>query len=37
VAYNFKIGNNKLKLLAEYETVTQKVVLLLESLLQNDK
>jgi hypothetical protein len=27
VAYNFQTGNNKIKLLAEYEGVTQKVLL----------
>jgi DUF917 family protein len=26
VAYNFQTGNNKIKLLTEYEGVTQKVV-----------
>jgi DUF917 family protein len=26
VAYNFQIGNNKVKLLTEYEGVTQKVL-----------
>jgi hypothetical protein len=25
VAYNFQIGNNKIKLLTQYENVTQKV------------
>jgi hypothetical protein len=37
VAYNFQIGNNKIKLLTEYESVTQKVLLSLESILQNAK
>jgi hypothetical protein len=26
VAYNFETGNNKIKLLTEYESVTQKVL-----------
>jgi hypothetical protein len=26
VAYNFQTGNNKIKLLTEYESVTQKVL-----------
>jgi hypothetical protein len=29
VAYNFQIGNNKIKLFTEYESVTQNVLLLL--------
>jgi hypothetical protein len=37
VSYNFQIGNNKIKLLTEYENVSQKVVLLIESILQNAK
>jgi hypothetical protein len=37
VAYNFQTGNNNIKLLTEYESVTQKVLLLLESILQNPK
>jgi hypothetical protein len=37
VAYNFQIGNNKIKLLAEYESVTQEVLLPVESILQNAK
>jgi hypothetical protein len=37
MSYNFQIGNNKIKLLTEYETVTQKVLLLIESILQNAK
>jgi hypothetical protein len=27
MAYNFQIGSNKIKLLTEYESVTQKVLL----------
>jgi hypothetical protein len=34
MAHNFQTGNNKIKLLTEYESVTQKVVLLIESKLQ---
>jgi hypothetical protein len=34
VAYNFQIGNNKIKLLMEYENVTEKVLLLIESIQQ---
>jgi hypothetical protein len=30
VAYNFQIGYNRIKRLMEYESVTQKVVLLIE-------
>jgi hypothetical protein len=37
VAYNFQSGNNKIKLLMEYEIVTQKVLLRLESVPQNTK
>jgi hypothetical protein len=37
VAYNFQPGNNKVKLLAEFESVTQKVVLRIESVLENGK
>jgi hypothetical protein len=37
VDYNFHAGNNKIKLLTEYESLTQKVVLLIESILQNAK
>jgi hypothetical protein len=37
VAYNFQTGNNKIKLLAEYESVSQKDLLLVESILQNAK
>jgi hypothetical protein len=28
VAYNFQTGNNKMKLLMEYESLTQKVLIL---------
>jgi hypothetical protein len=35
VAYNFQIGNNKIKLLKEYENVTQKFLVIIESILQN--
>jgi hypothetical protein len=34
---NFQDGKNKIKLFTEYESVTQKVLLLIEVLLQNDK
>jgi hypothetical protein len=37
MAYDFQIGNNKIKLLTEYESVTQKVLIFLESILQNAK
>jgi hypothetical protein len=37
VAYNFQTKNNKIKLLTEYESVTQKVLISLESILQNAK
>jgi hypothetical protein len=37
VAHNFQIGNNKIKVRKEYESVAQKVLLLLESILQNAK
>jgi hypothetical protein len=37
VAYNFQTGKNKIKLLTEYESVTQKVLISLESLLQTAK
>jgi hypothetical protein len=37
VAYNFQTGNNRIKLLTEYESVTQKVVSPVESILQNAK
>jgi hypothetical protein len=35
MAYNFQTGQNRIKLLKEYESVTQKVLLLIESILQN--
>jgi hypothetical protein len=34
VAYNFQTGNNKIKLLMEYENVTQKDLLFIESMLR---
>jgi hypothetical protein len=37
VAYNFQTRSNKIKLLTEYESVTQKVLIPLESILQNAK
>jgi hypothetical protein len=37
VASNFQTGNNNVNLFAEYESVTQKVILLIESVLQNAK
>jgi hypothetical protein len=37
VAYNFQTGKNKIKLLTEYESVTQKTLIFLESILQNAK
>jgi hypothetical protein len=37
MTYNFQTDNNKMKLLTEYESVTQKVSLLIESILQNAK
>jgi hypothetical protein len=37
VAYNFQTRNNKIKLLTEYESVTQKVLIPLKSILQNAK
>jgi hypothetical protein len=40
VAYNFQIGNNKTKLLTEYENVTQKVLFgnaVLASLMSGTK
>jgi hypothetical protein len=33
VAYNFQIGKNKIKLPTEYESVTQKVLLHIDSIL----
>jgi hypothetical protein len=35
MAYTFQTGNNKIKLLKEYESVTQEVLLLIETILQN--
>jgi hypothetical protein len=39
MTYNFQTGKNKIKMLTEYENVTQKVLLLVfsESMLQNSK
>jgi hypothetical protein len=37
VAGNLQTENNKIKLLTEYESITQKVILLIESVLQNAK
>jgi hypothetical protein len=37
MAYNFQIGSNNIKMLREYESITQKVLLLIESILQNAK
>jgi hypothetical protein len=37
VTCNFQIGNNKTKLLTEYESVTQDVLLSKESILENAK
>jgi hypothetical protein len=37
VAYNSQIGKKKLKVLKEYESVTQKVLWPSESILQNAK
>jgi hypothetical protein len=37
VAGNLQTKNNKIKLLTEYENVTQKVLLFIESVLQNAK
>jgi hypothetical protein len=37
VAFNFQTGNNRIKLLTGYERVTQKVLWLIESILQNAK
>jgi hypothetical protein len=37
VACNFQSGSNKIKLLTEYESVTRKVLLPMESILQNAK
>jgi hypothetical protein len=35
MAYNFQIGNNKIKLFTEYEHVTKKYLLSVESILGN--
>jgi hypothetical protein len=35
VAYKLQTRNNKIKLLTEYESVIQKVLLVIESILQN--
>jgi hypothetical protein len=37
MAYNFQTRNNKIKLLMEYESVTQKVLISSKSILQNAK
>jgi hypothetical protein len=37
VAYDFQIESNKIKLLTEYESVTQKLLLFIDSMLQNAK
>jgi hypothetical protein len=37
VAYNFQAGNDKIKLLTEYERVTQNVLLAVELILHNAK
>jgi hypothetical protein len=37
VAYNFLTGNSKIKPLLEYESVTEKVLLFIESGLHNAK
>jgi hypothetical protein len=37
MAYNFQTGKNKIKLLTKYESVTQEVLVPVESLLQNPK
>jgi hypothetical protein len=37
MAHNFQTGENKIKLLTEYESVTQKVLLILELDVQNGK
>jgi hypothetical protein len=37
MAYNFQTRNNKIKLVTEYGSVTQKVLIPLESILQNAK
>jgi hypothetical protein len=37
MAYNFQTRKNKIKLFMEYEGVTQRVLISLESILQNAK
>jgi hypothetical protein len=37
MAYNFQIGIKSIKLLTEYQSVTQKALLLIESILYNAK
>jgi hypothetical protein len=37
VAYNVQSRNNKIKLLTQYENVTQKVLLFIDQMLQNAK
>jgi Uri superfamily endonuclease len=37
VVYNIQIRSNKIKLIREYENVTQKVLLFIESILHNAK
>jgi hypothetical protein len=37
MACNFQTGKNKIELVTEYESVTDKIVLLIESILQNTK
>jgi hypothetical protein len=35
MTYNFQSGKNRIKLRTEYESVTQKVLIAVETLLQN--
>jgi hypothetical protein len=37
VAYNFQNGKNRIKLLMEYEIVTQRVLLSIEAISQDAK
>jgi hypothetical protein len=37
VVYNFQIENKETKLLMHYESITQKVLLVIEPILQNAK
>jgi hypothetical protein len=37
MTYNFEIRNNKITLFTAYERETQKVLLIIESILQNAK